>query len=129
MHQAGVGTSGGSIGFGVKENNFLGNGISLDSNFSLSTEIPFKGNLVLQIQIIIILINLCFFLLKLIENDNYKTFGYKTNKTGINIGTNFEYLNDLYLGINNSNFYEVIETNSTASAQQQAKKVIIGILL
>ena len=56
------------------------------------------------------------------ENDNYKTFGYKTKKTGMSIGTNFEYLNDLYLGINNSNYYEVIETNSTASAQQQAQE-------
>ena len=37
-------------------------------------------------------------------------FGYKTNKTGVSIGTDFEYLNDFYLGINNSNFYEVIET-------------------
>jgi outer membrane protein insertion porin family len=35
--QAGAGTNGGSFGFGVKENNFLGNGISLDSNFELSS--------------------------------------------------------------------------------------------
>jgi outer membrane protein insertion porin family len=33
------------------------------------------------------------------ENDNYKTFGYKTNKTGISIGTDFEYLNDFYVRI------------------------------
>ena len=31
------------------------------------------------------------------ENDNYQTFGYKTKKTGISIGTNFEYLNDFFL--------------------------------
>jgi outer membrane protein insertion porin family len=35
---AGAGTSGASVGFGVKENNFLGNGISLDTNFLLSGE-------------------------------------------------------------------------------------------
>ena len=54
-----------------------------------------------------------------IENDNYKTYGYKSNKTGINIGTNFEYLKDFRLGIGTSNFYEVIKTNSTASQNQQ----------
>ena len=34
----------------------------------------------------------------------------------------FEYLNDLFLGIGNSNYYEKIETNSTASAKQQAQE-------
>ena len=54
-----------------------------------------------------------------IEIDNYKTFGYKTNKTGFSLGTNFEFKNDFFLGIGNSNFYEKIETNSTASKKQQ----------
>ena len=40
--QAGVGTDGGSLGFGVKENNFLGKGVILDSNISLSSD-TFKG--------------------------------------------------------------------------------------
>ena len=40
--QAGIGTSGGSVGFGIKENNFLGKGIGLDSNFTLSDN-SFKG--------------------------------------------------------------------------------------
>ena len=39
---AGVGTSGSSISFGIKENNFLGNGIELDTNFSISTD-SFRG--------------------------------------------------------------------------------------
>ena len=33
---AGVGTSGGTIGGGVKENNFLGRGVKLDANLQLS---------------------------------------------------------------------------------------------
>ena len=56
------------------------------------------------------------------EVDNYKTFGYKSNKTGIAFGTDFEYRDDFYLGIGNSNFYEKIDTTSTASAQQQAQE-------
>jgi outer membrane protein insertion porin family len=118
---AGVGTSGSSIGFGVKENNFLGNGIALESNFSLSTE-SFKGIFSITNPNYNNSDKSLFFSAEATENDNYKTFGYKTKKTGMSIGTNFEYLNDLYLGINNSNFYEVIETNSTASAQQQAQE-------
>jgi len=118
---AGIGTSGSSIGFGVKENNFLGNGIALESNFSLSTE-SFKGIFSITNPNYNNSDKSLFFSAEATENDNYKTFGYKTKKTGMSIGTNFEYLNDLYLGINNSNFYEVIETNSTASAQQQAQE-------
>ena len=118
---AGVGTSGSSFGFGVKENNFLGNGIALETNFLLSTE-SFKGIFSITNPNYNNSDKSLFFSAEATENDNYKTFGYKTKKTGISFGTNFEYLNDLYLGINNSNFYEVIETNSTASAQQQAQE-------
>ncbi len=49
-------------------------------------------------------------------------FGYKSNKTGIDIGTNFEYLDDFRLGVGTSNFYEVIKTDSTASQSQQNQK-------
>ena len=115
---AGFGTSGGSIGFGIKENNFMGKGVLLDSNFLISAD-SFKG----KFGIInpnyknsdkSIYVNA-----EAIENDNYKKFGYKSNKTGINVGTNFEYLKDFRLGIGTSNFYEVIKTNSTASQAQQ----------
>jgi len=118
---AGFGTSGGTIGFGVKENNFIGKGLSLDSNFLLSEE-SFKGkfgftnpnfknsdkSLSMNIQAL--------------ENDNMEKFGYKSNKTGFEIGTNFEYFDDLRLGLGFSNFYEVIKTDNTASASQQKQK-------
>ena len=119
--QAGAGTSGGSFGFGIKENNFLGNGIGLDTNFELSSD-SFKGKFSVTNPNYNNSDKSLFISAQAIENDNYQTFGYKTNKTGISIGTNFEYLNDFFVGLNNSNFYEVIETNSTASAQQQAQE-------
>ena len=115
---AGFGTSGGSIGFGIKENNFLGKGLSLDSNFDLNEE-TFKGKFVLTNPNYNNTDKSIYISAEAIETDNFKTFGYKTNKKGINIGTNFEYLNDLRLGIGTSNFYEVIKTNSTASQAQQ----------
>ena len=118
---AGAGTSGASLGFGVKENNFLGKGIGLDSNILLSGE-SIKGKFSVTIPNFKNSDKTLFASVEAIENNYYKNFGYKTNKTGISIGTNFEYLNDFYVGINSSNFYEVIETNSTASAQQQAQE-------
>ena len=118
---AGVGTSGGSIGFGVKEKNFIGNGVQLDSNFNLSSE-SFKGKFTVLNPNFKNSDKSLFVSAEASEDDNFNTFGYKTNKTGIRIGTNFEYLNDFYLGINNSNFYEKIETNSTASAMQKKQE-------
>ncbi len=118
--QAGFGTEGGTIGFGIKENNFLGNGITLDSNFSLSSE-TFRGKFSVENPNFKNSDKSLYFSAEAIETDNFKTTGYKTNKTGLSIGTNFEYLNDLYLGVGNSNFYEKIETNSTASDRQKAQ--------
>ena len=119
--QAGIGTSGTSFGFGVKENNFMGKGISLDSNFLLSED-SFKGKFSVinpNFRNSDKSINIS---AEAIENDNLEKFGYKSNKTGISFGTKFEYLDDFNFGIGTSNFYEVIKTNSTASQAQQDQK-------
>jgi outer membrane protein insertion porin family len=118
---AGAGTSGASFGFGIKENNFLGNGIKLDTNALISTS-QFKGKFSITNPNFNNSDKSLYFSAEATETDNYETFGYKTNKTGFRIGTNFEYLNDCYLGLNSSNFYETIETNSTASDQQQSQE-------
>ena len=118
---AGFGTSGGSIGFGIKENNFLGRGISLDSNFNMNAE-TFKGKFSITNPNFNNSDKSFYVNVEALETDNFKTFGYKTNKTGLSIGTNFEYLNDFRLGLGSSNFYEVIKTNSTASQAQQDQK-------
>ncbi|MDC0438739.1 outer membrane protein assembly factor BamA, partial [Candidatus Pelagibacter sp.] len=118
---AGVGTSGSSIGFGVRENNFMGNGLSLDTNFLLSTD-SFKGKFSVTNPNYKNSDKSLFLSAEASENDNLERFGYKTNKTGMSIGTDFEYLNDFYVGINNSHFYEKIETNSTASSMQKKQE-------
>ena len=119
--EAGVGTSGGSFGLGVKENNFLGKGIALETNFVLSSD-SFKGKFSFTNPNYKNSYKSLFFSAEALEDDNYQTFGYKTNKTGFSVGTDFEYLNDFYIGMNSSNFYEVIDTNNTASAQQQSQE-------
>ena len=57
-----------------------------------------------------------------IEIDKLTNFGYKTNKTGFEVGTKFEYLNDFILGLSTSSFYEKIETDSTASDRQKKQE-------
>ena len=56
-----------------------------------------------------------------IEVDRMKANGYKTNKT-FEFGTNFEYYQDFRLGLSTRSFYEKIETDTTASARQQAQE-------
>ena len=60
--------------------------------------------------------------LQAIEIDRMKANGYKTNKTGFEFGTRFEFYEDFNLGLSTRSFYEKIETDSTASARQQAQE-------
>ncbi len=112
---AGIGTSGASTSFGVQENNFLGKGIQLDSNLSLSEE-TIRGlfsytkpnyknsdrDLILSLQSQ--------------ETDRLKNFGYKSSDTGVLIGTRFEHLEDFFVQPNFQLNYETLETASTASS-------------
>ena len=121
MAGAGFGTEGGSFSFGVKENNYLGRGVSLDANFTLSDD-SIKGNLGIinpnyKNSDKSLIVNI-----ETSETDKLSDFGYKTNKNGFLIGTNFEYLNDLILGLGTSTYYEKIETDSSASARQKKMK-------
>ena len=117
---AGLGTEGGSISFGIKENNFMGNGIQLDSNISVSSE-TFRGKFIVNNPNFKNSDKSIYTSFEAIETDNLKTTGYKTKKSGISFGSRFEYLDDLYLGLGNSNFYETISTNSSASERQKAQ--------
>ncbi|MDA9767187.1 outer membrane protein assembly factor BamA [Candidatus Pelagibacter sp.] len=121
MAGAGVGTSGGTVAFGVSENNYLGRGIEFTADIAVSTE-TVKG-----------LISL--------NNPNYKgsnrslntsvestvtdrleNFGYKSNKTGFSIGSGFEFYDDLYWNTGFSSYVENLETDSTASASMKKQE-------
>ena len=111
---AGTGTSGTSFTAGIKEKNYLGLGIKLDTNLVVSDD-SIKGRF-------------------LVTNPNYNnsdksiktsiesstsdfmsTSGYKTSRTGFSIGTEFEQKNDLFVNLELSNFYEDLETTSSAT--------------
>jgi len=115
MAGAGAGTSGGTIAFGVSENNYLGRGIEFTSDVTVSAE-SLKG-----------LISL--------NNPNYKgsnrslnaslestitdrlqNYGYKSNKTGFSVASSFEFYDDLYWGTGFSSYIEKLDTDSTATA-------------
>ena len=118
---AGVGTGTSSAGFFVKENNYLGKGLALDANINLSSE-TIKGLLSINNPNYNDTDKLVYASLEATEIDRLKDFGYKTNKTGFSFGTSFEFLEDINLGLGNSNFYEKIETDSTASSLQKKQE-------
>ena len=118
---AGFGTSGGTIIFGVKENNYLGKGIAVNTNFTINAE-SIKGLFSVRNPNFNNTDKSAFFSIEATETDRLKNSGYKMNKTGLNLGTRFEYFDDFYLGLKTSSFFENIETNSSASVRQKAQK-------
>ena len=120
MAGAGGGTEGGTLFFGVKENNYLGRGLSVDANASISAE-TFKGKFSVLNPNFNNSDKSTFFNIQAIEIDQLKDFGYKTNRTGFEFGTGFEYLEDLNLNLSTSTFVEKIETDTTASTRQKSQ--------
>ena len=118
---AGFGTSGGTIIFGVKENNYLGKGLSVNSNFSINSE-SVKGLLSIRNPNYKNSNKSAYASIEATETDRLTASGYQMNKTGFNLGTKFEYYDDLFVGFSTSSFIEKIETNSTASARQKSQE-------
>ena len=112
---AGTGTEGSSVSAGIKEKNYLGKGIELDTNLTLSDD---------QIKGKFSVVNHNFrntdrsinTTIESTTSDFMTTSGYKTTRTGFRIGTGFEQYEDLFFNIDISNYYEKLETSSTASA-------------
>ena len=121
MAGAGFGTSGEVIEFGVKENNYLGKGIGLETNLSLGSD-KLEGNFYVSNPNFNNTDKSIRFGIQANETDKLSTFGYKSKKIGSLIGTNFEYLEDFRLGLQLSSFIEDIETDSTASARQKKQE-------
>ena len=115
MAGAGIGTGGGTVLFGVSENNYLGRGIELASDLSISSESlkglisinnpNYKGsNRSLNVS------------LESTVTDRLKNFGYKSNKSGFSVGSDIEFYDNLYWNTGLSSYVEKLETDSTASA-------------
>ena len=112
---AGFGTAGGSIGGSVKENNFLGTGVALNTSISLTEEtirgmfsvnnpnFRYSGNS----------LNASVQSMKISKLEDY---GYESTKTGFSLGTAFEQYKDITVTGNISSFFETLDTNTNASA-------------
>ena len=118
---AGVGTSGNSIGVFVKENNYLGKGIGLQSSLDLSED-SIRGVFSINNPNFNDTDKSVYTTLESSEIDKLETSGYKTSRTGFSYGASFEILDDFNFGIGNKNYYQNIETDSTASSLQQKQK-------
>ena len=120
MAGAGFGTEGTAFSFAIKENNYLGRGIGLISELSVSEE-TIKGQFSVNnpnFRNSDKSINLN---VQSLETDRLTDSGYKTNKTGFGFGTSFEYQDDVFIGLGQDSYYEKIETNSSASARQKSQ--------
>ena len=111
---AGVGTSGGTIGGGIKENNFLGKGIKLNSNLQIS-ENTIKGQFIYEKPNFNYSDNSLFTSIRSTSTDNITDFGYKTSDVGLSLGTSYEQFENLYFRPEVDVSYEKLETTSNAS--------------
>ncbi len=112
---AGTGTTGSNITAGIKENNYLGLGIKLDTNLTLtddsikgkfSVNNPNYNNTDKSINTVV----------ESSSDDFFSVSGYKTSRTGVSIGTEFEQMNDFFVNLEMSNYYEDLETSSNANS-------------
>ena len=112
---AGYGTSGQTLTFGIKENNFAGNATKLNTNLSFTPR-SVKGGL----NVIIPNYNYSDKSLRLnfsrSSNDFLSTSGYENTITNFTLGTGFEYKQDLFFTPLLVLEAEELKTDSTASA-------------
>ena len=121
MAGAGVGTNGGTVAFGVSENNFLGRGIRFTSDITVGSE-KLSGLISLNNPNYNGLNRSLNASLESTVTDRLKNFGYKSNKTGFSVGTGFEYYDDLYWNTGVSSYIEKLDTDSTASANMKKQE-------
>ncbi len=111
---AGVGTSGTTIGGGIKERNFLGKGINLNTNLELS-ESSIKGQFIYSKPNFAYTDNTLSTRLFSTTTDNLSDFGYKVSELGLSLGTSYEQYENLFFSPSVRTSIEDLETNTTAS--------------
>ena len=112
---AGVGTDGGTVGFSVSENNFLGKGVKLSSSLRISND-TIKGNFSVNNPNFNYSGRALITDIERVTIDKLSDSGYESSKTGFSLGTSFEKNENLFFEPSVSTYYEKINTNSTASS-------------
>ena len=111
---AGFGTTGETIGAGIKENNFLGKGIKLNTNLELTSD-SIKGQFVYAKPNFNYSDNTLFTSIKSSTTDLLTNSGYKTSDIGFSLGTKFEQFQNIFLSPEIDFLIEDLETSDKAS--------------
>ena len=112
---AGVGTTGGSLGFSIKENNYMGTGVKLNSQVNIEDN-SIKGVLSATIPNYKYSDNSLVATVRSSATDKLTDHGYKTGKTGFSVGTHYEQYEDFYISPSIFAYHESLETNKNASS-------------
>ena len=110
---AGVGTNGGSVGFNIQENNWLGQGKNLSFDFEINQE-SIKGNLEYLNPNYDFLGNSISYSLNSTTNDKPDQ-GYENTIVGAGIETRFEQYKNIFASLGLSLSYDDLRTLSSAS--------------
>ena len=113
---AGLGTNGSTLGGGIKENNFLGKGIALDTNFQISKD-GLKGRFIYAKPNFNYSDNTLSASLIAETLDKLELNGYKNSNVGFSLGTQFQQYENFFLSPEIAISSEKLETTHTASTK------------
>ncbi len=116
MAGAGVGTDGTSFQFAVKENNWLGRGINLQSSLNVS-ESKISGGIAIINPNYNFSGNEVSTSLDVSSTDRASLSGFKSSRSGFSLGTSFEQYENIFISPSFTTTYEKISAESTASDQ------------
>ena len=111
---AGVGSEGGTIGFAVSENNFLGKGVKFDTSLRV-TDDTIRGAFTVNNPNFNYTNKSLSTTIESTTIDKMEDNGYETTKTGFSFGTGFEQYENTYFRPSISTYVEDLTTNSKAS--------------
>jgi len=114
---AGVGTEGTSFSFNLKENNYLGKGLSVDASLNM-TEHAVRGGLSMQDPNFRNSGNLVWGGLNNVKTDRPDS-GYKNTLTQFDLGTKFEHLANLYVSPNITLAFDELKITGNASSSMK----------
>jgi len=110
---AGIGTTGGSFGFNIKENNWLGQGKNIGFEVDISQE-SLRGTISYTNPNYDLLGNALNYTLSSTSNDKPNQ-GYENSLVSAGVGTSFEQYRDLYANLGLSAVSDDLQTDSSAS--------------
>ncbi len=110
---AGIGTDGGSFAFNIKENNWLGRGVTVSASADVSAD-SVRGAVSLTDPDYNFTGKELSYYLKNVKNDKSES-GYENSVFGAGVGLSYEKFKDIYFAPGLSLTYDDLTTDSTAS--------------